>query len=121
MRWLLDQGLPRTAAVLLRASCQDAIHVGDIGLSSAADAEILRLATVQDRVVVTLDADFHAMLAASTSSKPSVIRIRKEGCKAPEVARLILAAAERFKTELESGCVMTVLGSKIRLRNLPLI
>ncbi len=120
MRWLLDQGLPRGTVSLLASVAQDAIHVGDIGFSSATDAEILREAAKQSRVVVTLDADFHSLLATNSATKPSVIRIRKEGCKAPEAAKLIMLAAERFRVELESGCVITILDSKIRIRNLPI-
>jgi predicted nuclease of predicted toxin-antitoxin system len=37
MRWLLDQGLPRSAAFLLRERSMDAVHVGEIGMASAGD------------------------------------------------------------------------------------
>ena len=79
MRLLLDQGLPRSAAGLLRNSGIDAIHVGEIGMAAAKDAEILQYASNEDRAVVTLDADFHALLALSSASQPSVIRGRLEG------------------------------------------
>jgi predicted nuclease of predicted toxin-antitoxin system len=41
MRFLLDQGLPRSAAALLRNRGIDAVHVGEIGLVVASDPEIL--------------------------------------------------------------------------------
>jgi predicted nuclease of predicted toxin-antitoxin system len=57
-RILLDQGLSPAAAVELRESGHDAIHVAEVGLDRAAEAEILAFA--QDgRVCVTLDHDFH--------------------------------------------------------------
>jgi predicted nuclease of predicted toxin-antitoxin system len=58
MKLLLDQGLPRSAAILLTEAGIDTIHVGDIGLSAAEDAEILKKAQEDGRIVVTLDADF---------------------------------------------------------------
>jgi len=120
MRWLLDQGLPRSAAAILEQAQEDAIHVGDIEMAEALDAEIIQRASSEDRVIVTLDSDFHALLAASGSSKPSVIRIREEGIKGPQIAELVLRISQQFKTELERGCVLSFLGGKVRYRRLPL-
>lgn len=41
MKLLLDQGLPRSAARLLREEGVDAVHVEEIGCSTAVDAKIL--------------------------------------------------------------------------------
>lgn len=62
MKLLLDQGLPRTTAALLRAQGIDAVHVGEIGLAAAADALILEQGRRDGRVVVTLDADFYSSI-----------------------------------------------------------
>jgi predicted nuclease of predicted toxin-antitoxin system len=70
MKLLLDQGTPRTAAEILRRAGFDIIHTGEVGMAEALDAEILRRVAAEDRVVVTLDADFHAHLALSRASKP---------------------------------------------------
>ena len=43
-------------------------------MARATDPKIIRHALSEDRIVVTLDADFHALLAVSGSTKPSVIR-----------------------------------------------
>ena len=64
MKLLLDQGLPRTAAALLRQAGIDSVHVGEIGYAAATDASILERARNEERVVVTLDADFHALVLA---------------------------------------------------------
>ncbi|WP_413201305.1 DUF5615 family PIN-like protein, partial [Nostoc piscinale] len=42
MKLLLDQGLPLSAATLLRNEGIDTIHVGEIGLSTAEDTEIIQ-------------------------------------------------------------------------------
>jgi predicted nuclease of predicted toxin-antitoxin system len=44
MKLLLDQGLPLSAAALLRDVGIDTIHVGEIGMSQAEDAEIIQKA-----------------------------------------------------------------------------
>ena len=43
MRWLLDQGLPRSTAAFLQQASHDAVHVGEIGMAAAVDAAILDL------------------------------------------------------------------------------
>ena len=63
MKLLLNQGTPRSAAMLLRHVGFDVVHTGETGLAEAEDAKIIRRAALEDRVVVTLDADFHAHLA----------------------------------------------------------
>ncbi len=120
MRWLLDQGVPRSAADHLSRASHDAIHVGDIGMATATDSDILAHATREHRIIVTFDADFHALLAKSRASQPSIIRIREEGLKGAVVAKLLLHIAHRFPAELENGCVMSCQNLKIRLRRLPI-
>lgn len=84
MRLLLDQGTPRTAAALLRRAGFDAVHTGEASMAEADDAEIILRAAEENRIVVTLDADFHAQLALTAARQPSVIRIRIEGLRAEE-------------------------------------
>ena len=59
MKLLLDQGLPRTTAGLLRTDGIDTVHVGEIGRATADDLVILQLGKDENRTIVTLDADFH--------------------------------------------------------------
>lgn len=121
MKLLLDQGLPRSTAELLRRSGFDAVHVGEVGYSTAEDASILEMALDEGRVVVTLDADFHALLALSGAIFPSVIRLRIEGLKGKIAATLISEVAERCDEELAKGAVVTVQPGRMRIRFLPLL
>lgn len=89
-------------------------------MADATDPLILLRAQLEDRVIVTLDADFHSLLALNASSRPSVIRVREEGLKGRALATLILQIARQFARELESGCVMSYHDGKIRFRKLPL-
>ena len=99
MRLVLDQGVPRDAAILLRGLGYECLHVGEIGMSKAADEEILTCLAGKSAVVVTLDADFHTILAVSGASGPSVIRMRLQGLGASEVAELVQNVLTGFEDD----------------------
>ncbi|MFN6259233.1 DUF5615 family PIN-like protein, partial [Microcystis sp.] len=90
MKLLLDQGLPLSAATLLCDAGIDTIHVGEIGMSEAEDSDIIQRARDEGRVVATLDADFHTLLALDVANTPSVIRIRVERLRAQALTNLLL-------------------------------
>src|SRR5581483_9438180 len=108
MKLLLDQGTPRSAAILLQQAGFDTVHTGEIGLATAEDAQIIQRAAVEDRIIITMDADFHALLAQSQAVKPSVIRIRIEGLRADgfvEILRKVLAQCDE---DLKAGSLISV-------------
>lgn len=121
MKLLLDQGLPRSAARLLRDEGIDAIHVGEIGMAEAEDSDILTRGRSERRIIVTLDADFHALLALSGATLPSVIRIRIEGLKGDRLAGLLKQVVGKWDEELELGAMLTIEPARVRIRRLPII
>lgn len=121
MKLLLDQGLPLSAAALLRDADIDTIHVGEIGMPEAEDADIIEKARDEGRTVVTLDADFHALLALAVATTPSVIRIRIERLRAQALIDLLLTVIAECAEDLEQGSAITVEPSRIRIRRLPLV
>ena len=120
MKLLLDQGLPRSTVKCLAAIGIVAEHLGDLGLASATDGAILDAARHQQSVVVTLDADFHQLLAASHATSPSVVRIRIEGLKGNAIAAILKQVVATTDTELMAGAVVSVTPSRIRVRLLPI-
>jgi predicted nuclease of predicted toxin-antitoxin system len=83
--------------------------------------DILQRARDDERVVVTLDADFHALLALSAATSPSVIRIRIERLRAQALTNLLLTVLGEVVEDLEQGVVVTVEPSQVRMRRLPLV
>ena len=77
------------------------------GCQRAADAEILGFAVGKNGVVVTLDADFHAILAVSGAAGPSVIRIRIESLRAAEIVESLRLVATQFGSELQARSLVT--------------
>jgi predicted nuclease of predicted toxin-antitoxin system len=119
-RMVPDQGVPRDAATRLRDLGYECTHVGEIGMHEAADDEILALALARQAIVVTLDADFHAILAVSGASGPSVIRLRIQGLRAPAVVELVQRVLTGFGADLKRGSLITVKAHKITCHRLPI-
>jgi predicted nuclease of predicted toxin-antitoxin system len=117
---VLDQGVPRDAAGRLRELGYECVHVGEVEMSTAADEEILGFALGRNSVVVTLDADFHAILAVSGADGPSVIRIRIQGVRATEVAECVRFVSIHFDMELIAGSLVTVKARKTTCHRLPI-
>lgn len=120
MRLLLDQGLPRSSAEILRNKGWDIQHTGEIGMSRATDRQILEYARDEQRIVITLDSDFHAILAVENLDSPSVVRIRQEGLRGPELAELVEKIWSKIGQQLENGAMATITEKAIRIRKIPL-
>ena len=119
MSLILDQGIPRDAATHLRGLGYECIHVGEIGMSKAADEEILAFSLERNAIVVTLDADFHTILALSGASRPSVIRLRLQGLGPRDVAELVQNVLAGFEADLKRGSLVTVKAHKTTCHRLP--
>jgi len=107
MRFLVDNALSPILATLLSQAGHDALHVRTIELQQAEDIVILDKAAADNRIVVSADTDFGALLAARNVQKPSVIQFRGPGSRKPDAL-------------LERGSIVTFEPSRIRVRALPI-
>ena len=121
MRLLLDQGLTRSTVHHLDAAGIESAHVGEKGLATATDAKIIDFARQGGWIVVTLDADFHILLALSGATSPSVVRIRIEGQRAEGLATLLVNVLKVCKDDLVQGAMVSVTENGARIRRLPLL
>lgn len=96
------------------------LHVGDVGMSKADDRAILGYAGREHRVCVTLDADFHAILALAGDSGPSVVRIRREGLDGECLPRLLITIWPKVEKRIAEGALVTVTEHSLRMRHLPI-
>jgi len=76
IRFLANMNIsPKTVAALQQYGWE-IVRVSDILPVNATDEEILELARRQDRVMVTQDLDFSALLALGGYDRPSLITLR---------------------------------------------
>lgn len=121
MKFLIDNALSPEVARLLIQAGHDAAHVRDYGLQAADDALILERARTEDRVLVSADTDFAALLTVLKSSKPSFILFRDPDLvRARDYASLLLDSLPLIAGDLTTGCVAVFRNGRIRIRTLPL-
>lgn len=119
MKLLLDQGLPRSTVPHLGRHGITVRHTAELGMSRANDEEIIEFARREEYVIVTLDADFHAILARSHATAPSVVRVRVEGLDGSRMAALLVDVLAACDSDLSAGAAVSVTTRRIRVRSLP--
>jgi predicted nuclease of predicted toxin-antitoxin system len=117
---LLDMNLSPALAGLLSNSGHDVVHGSQIGNHRAPDAAILAWAREHDRVLVTHDLDFGAMLADTETTGPSVIRLRVQDLLAPETVEALAKTIEVAAPALTRGAIVAIHDDRSRIRILPL-
>ncbi len=120
IRLLLDQGISYSAAGFLSVSGIDTIHVADLGMGEAEDVQILSRAVELERSVCTLDGDFHALMALSGATLPSVVFVRIEGLNGRAMTALLRDVCVQARDAIEAGALVTVGTGRLRVRRLPI-
>ena len=106
-RWLSERG-------------HDAVHAAALGLDRAPDAEILRHAKDEARIVITADLDYPRLLALSTAIEPSLILFRGGNWSDDEIVARMTTLLNRFSEAGFEQSIFVVEPQRIRRRYLPI-
>jgi len=120
VKWLIDNALSfRFSDELVRLG-HDAVHMRKHLPANATDAQVLELAANQGRCVVSMDADFGTLLAATGAATPSFLMFRTTRRATPQLVAALVDVLPQVEADLARGAVVVIADDRVRIRPLPL-
>lgn len=120
LSFLADLNLSPLSLARLREAGWDVIRSSELLPAKATDAEILELAGRLERVVLTQDLDFSALLAVRGLASPSLVTLRLANPDPERVTQRLLAVSNLLEQVLRRPCAVTIDDNAVRVRNLPI-
>lgn len=121
MRLLLDNNLSPRLCEVLAGNDWDVVHVRTLGLRAANDRAVMAAARDDDRILVSADTDFGALLAASHETGPSIVLVRRvANRRVDELAGILVANLPVVADDLDAGCILVIGDDSMRVRRLPI-
>ena len=119
-RLLADVNISPLTVESLRSAGWNAVRVTDDLPPDTPDAEILRFARQQERIIITQDLDFSDLLALGGHTHPSLITVRVSDPAPQIVSDRLLSVLPHIQEDLRTGAAVTVDDESIRVRLLPI-
>ena len=104
----------------LREKGWNIVRVSELMDAGSKDIEILKYAREHNKVLITQDLDFSALLAVGGYEKPSIINLRLENARPDYVTNRIIATVSELEKELELGIIVRVDEVSARYKSLPI-
>jgi predicted nuclease of predicted toxin-antitoxin system len=110
---------PKTVSVFQHLGF-DMIRVSSLLPETASDESIMNLARNTDRVLITQDLDFSALLAIHGYDRPSLITLRLSHSDPQTVTDRLYQVIPQIQEALLNGGAVTVEERVIRIRSIPI-
>ena len=121
MRFVLDANLSPGIVQDLTGAGYEAVHVVDLGMLAASDAEILERCEADGSVLVTADTDFPMLVALRKATSPSIVLMRGVAVLPPSThAELLVSNLRSVIDDLVRGAIVTITPRRVRVRDLPI-
>lgn len=117
---LADVHISPLTVSALKSQGYDIVRTTDLLPATASDAEILELARVESKVILTQDLDFSMLVALSHYGLPSLITLRLSSAKPDGIAQKLLDVLPTVEAELIEGAAITISDDSVRVRKLPI-
>jgi predicted nuclease of predicted toxin-antitoxin system len=120
LRFIADVHISPLTVAALKLNGYDIIRTTDLLSATAADVDILELARVENRIVITQDLDFSMLIALGKYNQPSLITLRLSSAKPDNVTQRLLEVLPQLEKELTEGSALTIDDNSVRIRKLPI-
>ena len=120
LEFLANMNISPLTVEQLKKKGWNVVRISDVMDRGSKDIDVLLYAQKQNKVVITQDLDFSAILAIRGYAKPSLINLRLENPRPDLVSSRIVEVVSAMEKELEEGVVVTIDETSARYRNLPI-
>jgi predicted nuclease of predicted toxin-antitoxin system len=120
IRLLADMNISPKTVESMRKRGWDILRVSNLLPSNASDQQILQFARSENRILITQDLDFSALLALAGENQPSLVTLRLSVSDPETITKKLLDILPRLEDELQAGCVVTIQDTTVRIRRLPI-
>jgi predicted nuclease of predicted toxin-antitoxin system len=115
MKIKLDENLPFSLAIPLRALTHDVHTTHEEGLTGHADREIWEMAKVESRFLITQDPDFSDLRQFAPGSHHGILLVRLHSPSRTNLARRVVQLFQTENVGDWAGCFVVATERKIRL------
>ncbi len=120
LRFLADVHISPLTVAALKLQGYDILRSTDLLPATAADIDILELARVEGRIIITQDLDFSMLIAVSKYNQPSLVTLRLSSAKPDVITQRLLEVLPLLEEELSQGSALTIDDNSVRIRKLPI-
>jgi len=120
LRFLADVHISPLTVAVLKLQGYDILRSTDLLPATAADIDILELARVEGRIIITQDLDFSMLIAVGKYNQPSLVTLRLSSAKPDVITQRLLEVLPQLEEELTQGSALTIDDNSVRIRKLPI-
>ncbi|MDB9376054.1 DUF5615 family PIN-like protein [Nodularia sphaerocarpa] len=120
LRFLADVHISPLTVAALKLQGYDILRSTDLLPNTAADVDILELARVESRIIITQDLDFSMLIAVGKYNQPSLVTLRLSSAKPDLITQRLLEVLPQLAEELTQGSALTIDDNSVRIRKLPI-
>ena len=120
MKFLADMPISPKTVARLRFLGHDVYRISEKGLYKAKDHDIIEIAIRENRVILTMDLDFAAIIATSHMTIPSAVIFRVMGESHENINALLENVLPLVESDLLNGAIVIIEDDRFRVRSLPI-